>query len=107
MDLGLKGKIVLVTGAGEGIGRRAILTFAEEGTNIDINDIIASRAENVAREVEVIGVKSLAVAADVSNANEVNDMVKRVLDEFGRIDVLVNNAFAWDRKLFSKSAKRE
>lgn len=107
MDLGLKHRVVLVTGSGEGIGRRAALTFAEESANVVINDIVASRAESVAKEVRALGVKALATVADVSNADEVDNMINKVLSEFATIDILVNNAFAWDHKPFSKSARQE
>lgn len=107
MNLDLQGKVVLVTGSGEGIGRRAVLTFAEEGADVVINDIIVSRAESVAKEVRAVGVKGQVTIADVSNADEVADMINNVLSEFGRIDILVNNASAWDRKLFSKSVRGE
>ena len=107
MDLGLKHRVVLVTGSGEGVGRRAVLTFAEEGANVVINDIMASRAESVAKAVKEIGAKCLTAIADVSNAEEVGSMVENVFSAFGRIDILVNNAFAWDRKPFHQSTRGE
>lgn len=107
MDLGLKGKVALVTGAGEGIGRATILTFAEEGANVVVNDIVASKAESVADEAAALGAEAVAVLADVSNADEVDGLIKQVISKFGRIDILVNNAYASDRKLFTQSARAD
>jgi len=107
MDLNLKDKVVVVTGSGEGIGKRTVLTFAREGCNVVVNDIVASKAESVAKEVEALGVKTLVAVADVSNMDEVDGMIKKVFLQFTRIDILVNNAFAWDRKPFSKSARED
>ena len=107
MDLGLKGKVVLVTGSGEGIGRRAILTFAEEGAHVIVNDIVLSRAEQVGDEARALGAKALVKMADVTDENQVKEMVKEILSEFGKIDILVNNAFVMDRKTFSQSARED
>ena len=107
MDLHLKDKVVLVTGSGDGIGRRAIMMFAEEGAHVIVNDIIADKAENVAAEAKTYGVESLSIIADVTQPEEVGSMVARVLQEFGQIDVLVNNAFVMDKKPFRQSLKEE
>jgi len=107
MDLGLRGRVALVTGSGEGIGRRAILTFAEEGADVIVNDIVPSRAEHVGEEARVLGAKALVKIADVTNEDQVNRMVKEGLSEFGKIDILVNNAFVMDRKVFSKSTRED
>ena len=107
MELGLKGKVVLVTGSGEGIGRRAILTFAEEGAHVIVNDIVLSRAEHVGDEARALGAKALVKIADVTDENQVKGMVKEILSEFGKIDILVNNAFVMDRKVFSQSTRED
>jgi len=94
MDLGLKGKVALVTGAGSqiGFGKAISLTLAKEGCDVAVNDINLEDAEKTVAEVKLQGVKSIAVKADVTNKAEVEEMVKKVLSEFGRIDILVNNA---------------
>jgi len=94
MDLGLKDKVALVTGAGSpvGFGRGIALTLAKYGCDIVANDIDGEGAKKTAAEVEALGRKSLAVKADVTKIAEVKDMVKKALDKFGRIDILVNNA---------------
>jgi len=93
MDLGLKDKVALVTGAGSpvGFGRGIALTLAKYGCDIVANDIDGEGAKKTAAEVEALGRKSLAVKADVTKIAEVKDMVKKALDKFGRIDILVNN----------------
>jgi NAD(P)-dependent dehydrogenase (short-subunit alcohol dehydrogenase family) len=107
MDLGLKGKVALVTGSGEGIGRRTILTFAQEGADVVVNDLVPAKVEKVAEEARVCGVRVLGKAADVTNQDQVNSMVKEIIAEMGKIDILVNNAYASDRKFFTQSNKAD
>ncbi len=107
MDLNLKGRVVLVTGSGEGIGRRTILMFAEEEAHVIVNDIIRDRAESVAAEAGRFGVESVPIVADVTRPDEVGRMMTTIFEKFGRLDVLVNNAFAWDTKPFSRSLREE
>jgi 3-oxoacyl-[acyl-carrier protein] reductase len=92
MDLNLKGKIAIVTGAGRGIGRAIALTFANEGTYVVVNDIDGAVANNVTQEIVSLGSRALAIRADVTKADQVALMVSQSLDEFGRVDILVNNA---------------
>jgi NAD(P)-dependent dehydrogenase (short-subunit alcohol dehydrogenase family) len=96
MELGLKGKVALVTGAGSpiGFGREIALTLAREGCDIIANDINLEEVEQAAAEVTSLGCKALAVKADVTNSAEVHDMVERAQNKFGNIDILVNNAGA-------------
>jgi len=101
-DLG--GKVALVTGAGgrNGIGRAIAVRLAEEGADIVLNDIEENpRTESdwgglltVKREIEDLGRQAETVVADISNAADVESMVRRALSRFGRIDILVNNAAA-------------
>jgi 2-hydroxycyclohexanecarboxyl-CoA dehydrogenase len=92
MDLFLKGKVAIVTGSGLGIGRMTILTLAGEGANVVVNDINQSVAEKTAEEARALGVKALALKAGVDKQDEVNDMYNKVIAEFGRVDILINNA---------------
>ncbi|MBI4497154.1 MAG: 3-oxoacyl-ACP reductase FabG [Chloroflexi bacterium] len=87
------GKVALVTGAGRGIGRAIALAFAREGAAVAIN-YMATRegAERTAEEARRLGVPALAVPADVSLASDVTAMIAQVEREWGRIDILVNNA---------------
>ena len=94
MELGLKGKVALVTGAGSqiGFGHAIALALANEGCDIAANDIDLDGAKKTAAAVEKLGRKSLAVKADVTSGAEWESMVKQVLDKFGRVDILGNNA---------------
>jgi NAD(P)-dependent dehydrogenase (short-subunit alcohol dehydrogenase family) len=96
MDLGFKGKVALVTGAGSqiGFGKAIALTLAREGCDVIVNDINIADAKKTAAEVEALGVKSLAMKADVTKKAEVEEMVQEALAVFGKIDILVNNAGA-------------
>jgi 2-hydroxycyclohexanecarboxyl-CoA dehydrogenase len=107
MDLGLKGKVALVTGSGEGIGRRTILTFAQEGADVVVNDLVPAKVEKVVEEAKAFGVKVLGKVADVTQQDLVNSMVKEIVAEMGKIDILVNNAYASDRKFFTQSTKAD
>jgi len=88
----LKGKIALVTGAGSGIGEAIAFLFAREGADIAVNDINPETAEKTVDEVKNIGRKAIALEADVADTDQVNAMVDRVVDEFGGVHILVNNA---------------
>ena len=91
--MSLTGKIALVTGGSRGIGRAICLEFARQGADVAVN---YAGNEAAARETveacEALGVKALAIKADVADPKACEDMVKQVLDAFGRIDILVNNA---------------
>ncbi|MCA8900599.1 MAG: SDR family oxidoreductase [Hyphomonas sp.] len=91
--LSLQGRVCLVTGAGQGIGRQVALHFAESGADaVVVNDFHPDRAEAVAEEVRMAGCKAMAIAADVTNRAGVEDMIVRSTQEFGTVGVLVNNA---------------
>lgn len=93
----LKEKNVLVTGAATGIGAAIAIRFAKEGANVAINyrhDEDFSKAEEVAEKINGVkkGSNVIKVKADISKEEQVKDMFKRVLDEWERIDILINNA---------------
>lgn len=89
----LDGKVALVTGASRGIGRAIALRLASEGAKVAINYAgNTAKAEEVKAEIEKNGGEAILVQADVSNAEAVEAMVKKVTDAFGTIDILVNNA---------------
>lgn len=91
--LDLKGKVLLVTGGGQGVGRQIALHFASHNAGgVVVNDFYLDRAESVVAEIEASGAKALAVQADVSNFESVQAAVEKANSHFGRIDVLVNNA---------------
>lgn len=112
-------KTVLVTGASKGIGRAIALGMADRGYDVVINDIASEQAglDTLAAEIQGKGQRALPIVADVSNKQQVNAMIKKTLDEWGALDVLVNNAgvltvsqvdglteAAWDR-VFEVNAK--
>jgi len=90
--LELNGKVALVTGAAQGIGKAIALLLAQKGADIVISDINLEKAEETAKEVEVIGQRAMAIKVDVANTNDVECMIEAVLERFGQIDILVNNA---------------
>jgi 3-oxoacyl-[acyl-carrier protein] reductase len=88
----LKGKAVLITGGGSGLGRETALTFAREGARIGINDIRPESAHNVVTELGRMGGEAIALVADVSQSAAVKKIVGDFVAKFGTIDVLINNA---------------
>ncbi|UCG84061.1 MAG: SDR family NAD(P)-dependent oxidoreductase, partial [Dehalococcoidia bacterium] len=89
--IGLQDKVAIIVGGGRGIGRACSFILAEAGANVVIVDIEASRAESVASEIRAMGRRSLPLAADVDDAATVERTIMATLDEFGQIDILVNN----------------
>ena len=102
----LNGKTALVTGVGGkyGIGRAIAMRLAKDGADVAVNDLTASPYADtksdwgglpqVVEEIRALGCRSIGITADVSKAEHVENMVRTLIDEFGRIDILVNNAGA-------------
>jgi NAD(P)-dependent dehydrogenase (short-subunit alcohol dehydrogenase family) len=88
----LEGRVALITGAGSGIGEATARRFAREGAIVVVNDVDIELARPVVTELQKEGARALSVAADVTKRAEVEAMVHHVVAEFGRLDVLVNNA---------------
>ncbi|WP_319000967.1 3-oxoacyl-[acyl-carrier-protein] reductase [Clostridium estertheticum] len=89
----LKGKTAVVTGASRGIGRAIALKLAKDGANVVVNYRNSVDAvQEVVKEIEALGVKVLAIQADISSYADVENMIKKSVEEFGSIDILVNNA---------------
>ena len=89
----LEGKVALVTGATRGIGKAIALKFAEHGANVAFTfRSSAAAAEEVTKQLEAYGVKAMAFASDASSFDDAHKVVEQVVAEFGRVDVLVNNA---------------
>jgi NAD(P)-dependent dehydrogenase (short-subunit alcohol dehydrogenase family) len=96
MDLQLKDKVALVTGAGSqiGYGHEIALTLAREGCHVVCADIVLDSARQTASQVEALGRQALAIKADVTKQADVDAMVAKTMEKFGKIDILVNNAGA-------------
>ncbi len=92
MELSLKNKVVLLTGASRGIGQAAAIGLAKAGADLAIASRKLPDLEKVAAEIKKLGRKCVPIATHVGRLEEINSLVKRVLDEFGKIDILVNNA---------------
>ena len=92
MDLGIEGRVALVTGAGRGIGREICLTLAAEGAKIVVNDLFQDRADEVAAQIRDNGGEAIGAAADVTDSESVRGVVETATKEFGAVDILVNNA---------------
>ena len=89
----LEGKVALVTGAGRGIGKAIALRFAQEGADVAFTDLAVNEAvEETIKEIEALGVKVKAYASNAADFEESHAVVKQIVEDFGRIDVLVNNA---------------
>ncbi|MBP1697363.1 MAG: short-chain dehydrogenase/reductase [Deltaproteobacteria bacterium] len=90
----LAGKVALITGGRRGIGKAIALGFAQAGADIAVCDIVTEDRQlmSVAEEIQKMGRRSLAIQADTSKRSDVEKMVERVLQEFGTIDILLNNA---------------
>jgi len=89
----LKGKVALITGAARGIGKQIALKFASEGADIAFTDLaFDENAEATRKELEAFGVKVLFVASNAADFEQAHGVVKQVVDNLGRLDVLVNNA---------------
>lgn len=91
MDLGLTGKVALVTGSSRGIGRSIALGLAEEGCHLSLCARGEETLNQTAEEVRAKGVKAITTVADLMKADDVAGVVQATLEKFGRIDVLVNN----------------
>ena len=97
----LDGKVALVTGSGRNIGRATVLKFAAEGAHVVVNARAnEAEAEAVAREARALGVKAIALLADVGRRDQVEALASQALSEFGRVDILVNNAAIRPHKPF-------
>lgn len=103
-----KGKVALVTGAGKGIGRAIAIGFGKEGADVIVNySKSENQAKEVVREIEKNGTNAIAVKCDVSDENQVREMIDKSVKRFGRLDVLVNNAGIEIITPFSKIMKEE
>jgi NAD(P)-dependent dehydrogenase (short-subunit alcohol dehydrogenase family) len=110
MDLKLKDKVAIITGAGSqiGYGKAIAMTLAEEGCDLILGDIDLDGTNITADEIKAIGRKAIAIKVDVTDRTQVDEMVKRGIEEFGGIDILVNNAGASSKMMpFGQSDRKD
>ena len=88
----LNGKVAVVTGAGQGIGRAIALRLASAGASLALVDLNLSAVEEVSQEIVDLEGKSIAIRTDVSKSDQVYSMIERALQTFSQIDILINNA---------------
>ncbi len=93
----LEDKVALITGSGRGIGKAIATKFAQEGASVLINDLDSEPAEEAVKEIKSMGVKAAACPGNVVDPGFPDKFIKTAMDEFGRIDIIVNNAgYIWD-----------
>jgi len=100
-------KTAIISGAARGLARTMANGLAEAGVNIIIPDIDVKQAEITAKKISKIGVKSLALKADVIDEKDVINMVSKTIDEFSHIDILVNNAGIFKHISTEKMSKED
>jgi len=103
----LTGKVAIVTGARQGIGRGIALKLAEAGADVVVSDINLEDCQKVVEEIGGLGRKGLAVKCDVTQKSEVEEMVAQTVKELGKVDILVNNAGIYAPKPFLELTEEE
>jgi NAD(P)-dependent dehydrogenase (short-subunit alcohol dehydrogenase family) len=88
----LDGRVALITGGGRGIGRAVARVFAREGADIAIAELDPATAADAAKEMKQLGRRAIAIAGDIGLAETCEEAVRRTVEEFGQLDILVNNA---------------
>lgn len=88
----LKGKVVIITGSRRGMGRAHALAFAKEGARVVVSDISLEDCQEVVDEIASQGGEAIAIKCDVTKKEEIEEMVRKTIEKWGRVDVLVNNA---------------
>ena len=102
-----KERVVIITGAGGGLGREYALAFAQQGASVVVNDINALSAETTVDEIESMGGKALANTSDITNYEDSLNIVKAAIETFGGLHVVVNNAGVCRDRMFASMTEEE
>ena len=89
---GLNGKVGVVTGSGNGIGRATALSLAKEGVNVVVSDVLVEDGEETVAQIKALGGNAIFVLADISNEGQVMNLIDTAVSTFGTLDILINNA---------------
>ena len=103
----LEGKVAVVTGAGQGLGRAYALEFAKQGADVVVNDVNMDNANKVVKEIEGMGKKAIAVRAGVNSREEAQGLIDTAIEKFGKVDILVNNAGITRTAMLHKMTQEE
>lgn len=103
----LKGKVAIVTGGAQGIGRAIALGMGREGAKVVVADLQRTKARAAADEVQATGSEALTVEVDVSQESSVKNLVEQVMNRFGRVDILVNDAGIYLRSLVAEMREED
>ena len=103
----VQGRVALVTGSGGGIGEVVAKTLSQNGAKVVINDVSNEKVMKVAEEIKAAGGEAIGIVADIAKKDQVQDMVKKTVEEFGSIDILVNNAGIAKDKGFLKMTEED
>ncbi len=105
--MNLSNKVTIVTGARRGMGRTHALALAKMGAKVVVSDISLKDCEKVVKEIKKMDGEALAVKCDISQKKEIEEMVEKTVEKFGKIDVLINNAGICQRKPFLELTEEE
>lgn len=103
----LEGKVAVITGAGQGLGKAYALEFARQGADIVVNDVSVENADKVVKEVENIGRKAIAVTVSVDTREGAKKIIGAGIENFGKVDILVNNAGITRTAMLHKMTQEE
>ncbi len=107
MELNLKGKVAVITGARRGMGKSHALLFAKSGAKVVVSDISQEECQLVVDEIKKNGEEAMAIKCDVTKKAEVDNMIKQAVDKWGKVDILVNNAGICQFKSFLEITEEE
>lgn len=102
MDLGIKGKVALVTGAGQGIGKATAMALAAEGVHVCVNDINEEKGQETVKELKALNVRSIFAGGDISIESNVKNIYQQMANTIGSVDILINNAAISSKAKFDK-----